>query len=77
MPYMRISLDSKQRIIDAFERDEDYVQVAGILGVSRAAAYGIVRRFQVSGEVERPRGGRREEVAKMDEEMAACLVEIV
>ena len=42
VPYMRISLDSKQRIIDAFERDEDYVQVAGILGVSRAAAYGIV-----------------------------------
>ena len=77
MPYMRISLDNKQRIIDSFERDEDYLEVARILGVSRAAAYGIVRRFQASGEVARPRGGRREEVVKMDEEMARCLVEIV
>ena len=48
---MRIYLDSKQRIIDAFERDEDYVQVAGILGVSRAEAYGIVRRFHMVGVV--------------------------
>jgi hypothetical protein len=35
---MRISLENKQRIIDAFARDDDYVQVAGILGVSRAAS---------------------------------------
>lgn len=77
MPYMRISVDSKQRIVDAFERDEDYVQVAEILGVSQAAAYGIVRRYQVTGNLERPRGGRREAVAKMDEDMAASLVEIV
>ena len=62
---MRISL-KKQRIIESFERDDDYVQVAGILWVSRAAAYGIVSRFQASGELGRPRGGRREEVVKMD-----------
>ena len=67
----------KQRVVDAFHNDEDYVEAARLLGISRAAAYGIVRRFEATGEVALERGGFRQEVAKMDNEMAACLVDIV
>ena len=73
MPYMQISLNNKQRITDSFERNDDYLQVTGILCVSRAAANGIVRQFQASDEVARSRDGSCEKVAKM----AHSLVEIV
>ena len=77
MPYMRIPLVDKQRVVDAFHNDEDYVEAASLLGISRAAAYGIVRRFETTGDVALRRGGFQQEVAKMDNEMAACLVDIV
>ena len=76
MPRNRISQETKQRIVDAHMNGDDYVEVARVLGVARGTAWSIVRRHQLHGVVERPRGGARN--AKMNEEMTnACGVAIV
>ncbi len=75
MPYGRISEETKWQIVAAFNREEDYIEVARILGVKRTTAYGIVRRHQENGAIVRPRGGAR--LVKVDEDMKNCLVEIV
>lgn len=77
MPYQRISEVDKQRIVDAHNNDEDYVETARLLGVKRTTAWAIIRRFLESGLVVRPRGGFRQEANKVDEEMKNTLVEIV
>ena len=75
MDYNRISEETKRRIVTAFGDEEDYIEVARILGVKRTTAYGIVRRFQEHGAIVRPRGGAR--VAKVDNEMRNCMLQIV
>ena len=57
MPYMRIPLVDKQRVVDAFQNDEDCVEAARLLGISRASAYDIVRMFEALERV-----GFRQEV---------------
>ena len=52
----------ERRILAAFESNEDYVEVARVLGVKRTTAWIIVRRLQTDGQVLRPRGGARENV---------------
>ena len=59
----------------AFNNEEDYIDVARILGVKRTTAYGIIRRHQEDGAIVRPRGGAR--VVKVDDEIKNCLIEIV
>lgn len=75
MPYQRISEETKRQIVAAFDREEDYVEVARILGVKRTSAYGIVRRYQVDNVIVRDRGGAR--LVKMDDDMRNCLSGIV
>jgi len=75
MPYNRISEETKRQIVAAYNNEEDYIDVARILGVKRTTAYGIIRRHQEHGAVVRPRGGAR--VIKVDDEMKNCVVEIV
>ena len=75
MPRNRISLETKQRIIDAYGNGHDYVEVARVLGVARGTAWSIVRRHQLQGVVERPRGGARN--SKVDQEMTEACVAIV
>ena len=67
----------KRRIIAAFESDEDYVEVARVLGAKRTTAWAIVQQFQADGQVLRPRGGAQENVQKINEEMRDCAVSIV
>ena len=67
----------KQTIIDAFRRDDDYVEAAKLLGVKRTTAYGIVRRWKEKGVVEQQRGGFRLQRVKVDDEMREMAVRIV
>ena len=67
----------KKRIFAAFESNEVYVEVTRVLGVERTTAWAIVWRFQTDGQVLRPRGGARENVQKINEEMHDCAVSIV
>ena len=74
MPRQRISNGDKDRLIQAHQRGEDYVELARQLEIKRSTAYSIVRR---STEPPRPNtwGGRRR--TKMDHEMRTTLQEIV
>ena len=72
----KITVDTKNRIIAAHARGEDYVEVARILGVKRGTAYSIVARNQANGGVPpRPRGGARN--VRLDAEMQLKIVDIV
>ncbi len=75
MPHQRITEDTKTRIIEAFEQEEDYIDVARLLHVKRSSAYSIVRRYQENGIVVRLRGGARH--IKVDDDMRDCLIDIV
>lgn len=75
MSRSKISLSDKQRIISAQNEGEDYEEVARVLGIKRGTAWSIIRRFQTSGCVEKPRGGARR--SKVDGEMADTCVRIV
>lgn len=60
MRYARISDLDKQRLVDAFDRNEDYIQLAQQLNIKRTTAYAIIRRYQeTNGQISRPRGGFR------------------
>ena len=72
MPRNRISNEDKQRIIDAHTNSEDYTETARLLGVNRITAWGIVRRNQLYGHTNRPRGGPRNR--KVDQEMIDHMV---
>ena len=77
MPYDRVKRSAKQAIIDAYENEEDYIEVARLLQVKRTTAYGIIRRWRETGAVDRPRGGSRQQRKKIDQEMRAAAVQIV
>jgi len=50
----------KQRLVDAFKRREDYLQLAQQLNIKRTTAYATVRRAKENnGQVSKPRGGFR------------------
>lgn len=57
----RITSDAdRRRIVDAFEREEDFVVVAATLGIRRTTAYEIIRTYVRTNRVERThRGGRQ------------------
>ena len=75
--YASISKNDKLRLIRAHENQEDYHEVARTLGIKRTTAWAIIRRHQQTGAIERPRGGAREEVRKVDDEMKAAMVDII
>ena len=75
MPRNRILLETKQRISDAHNEGQDYLEVARVLGVAHGTARFIVKRHQRHGVVGRRRGGARN--IKVDEEMTAACVVIV
>jgi len=75
MPRSRISLETKQRIVDAHNDGEDYVAMARVLGVARGTAWSIIRRHIEFGQVARRRGGAHNQ--KMDDDMVQMCVTIV
>ena len=52
--YARISVQDKQRLLDAHESGADFLPLASILGIKRATAYSIIRKGTA---MNRPRGG--------------------
>ena len=75
MPRDRVSAEDKQRIIDAYVNGEDYVETAKLLGIKRTTVWGIVHRYQLYGQVNRPRGGARNR--KVDQEMIDQMIATV
>lgn len=76
MPRARIAAIDKERLLNAYERGDDYFALADSLGIKRRSAYAIVRRAEgLGGIVELPRGGRRH--VKVDEDMRRELEIIV
>ena len=51
----KISIADKNRLTECFQRGDDYIDLARILGIKRGTAYSIVRRCQQHGVVARPR----------------------
>ena len=47
----RISEEDKQRIIEKYEANEDFLITAADLGIKRTTAYGIIRNYQNTGQV--------------------------
>lgn len=70
MSLARISSEDKQRLVNAFDNEEDYLLLADQLGIKRSTARGIVYRTKKRGGVIfLPRGGTRVESTKVDEEL--------
>ena len=75
MPRIRIRSVDETRLIDAFQENRDYFEVAETLGIARGTAYHIIRRYKNSGVVARPREGVNH--TKVDHEMISTVVAIV
>ena len=50
--YRRVTLQDRERIIDAYEEEEDFITVAHTLGIKRTTAYEIIRKYQRTGDIE-------------------------
>ena len=78
MPYApRASVRDRERIISAFERGEDFIQVVAAMNINRSTAYSIVRTYQRTGRVETlpPSGGRPQVMDEESIELAVMLIE--
>lgn len=59
--YAKTSVTDRQRLIAAFNRDEDWVVLARQLGIKRQTAQSIISTFNDTGRIATlPRGGNRE-----------------
>ena len=74
--YRRVTLQDRERIIDAYEEEEDFITVAHTLGIKRTTAYEIVRKYQRTGDIEsrHKEGGRPK---KLDNEALDFLVMLI
>ena len=74
MPRNRISTIDKERIIAAYERNDDYTETARHLNIAQGTAYAIIRRYQRFGVAARPRGGPHNK--RLDDDMIDEIVAI-
>lgn len=78
MPYQRICVEDKQRLVDAHERGEDYVALARQLNIKRTTAYAIIRRTEANGgRVALPRGGVRARRQRVTPQLIEAAINIV
>ena len=73
--YQKISESDKKRIIECHRNGDDYVELARHLGIKNKTAYAIIRRYQTTGHVSRPRGGNRR--LKVSDAIRRTAVEII
>ena len=74
--YSKISENDKQRLFEAYQQGEDYIQLAKLLNIKRTTAYHIIKRAETNGgAVAKPRGGVRH--SKMTREMKNTIRDIV
>ena len=75
MPYQRILAVDKQRLYDAYRRNEDYVELARQLGIKRTTALAIIKRAEdKQGRVTRPRGALRLAYVKVSKETVETIL---
>ena len=75
-PYNSVSNQHRNRIVDAFENDQDYIQDAETLSVKRQSVRSIFVVYLRQGRRDAiPRRGYRP--SKVDDEMRDCLQEII
>ena len=74
--YQRVTLQDRERIIEAYEEEEVFLAVAHTLGIKRTTAYEMVRKFRRTGEIEsrHKEGGRPK---KLDNEALDFLVMLI
>lgn len=73
----RISVEDKERLLNAYQKGDDYQDLARQLGIKRTTAWAIIHRAILRhGVVALPRGGRRHHKIH-DEDIRNVLVEIV
>ncbi|XP_030846747.1 uncharacterized protein LOC115926220 [Strongylocentrotus purpuratus] len=74
--YMDISNTDRGRLAEAFDNQQDYLQLADTLGINRSTARSIVATYVDTGRVQKlPRGGARN--VKMDVDMRNHLENII
>ena len=73
--YSKISKNDKQRLFEAYQQGEDYIQLAKLLNIKRTTAYHIKRAETNGGAVAKPRGDVRH--SKMTREMKNTIRDIV
>ena len=66
--YKKIPVIDKVRLRESFNRGEDFLELAKILGINRTTAYSIVNRDQ-----DKERGGNRQ--TKVDDEMKTAIAD--
>jgi len=72
----RVSDADRKRIIDTYERNEDFLVTATSLGVKRSTAYSVIRTYKRSGSnVAAPHGGGRR--VKVDAESLDFLIMLI
>ena len=72
----RITDADRGRLIECFTNGEDFVSLSANLGINRATAYSIIRRYQQHGQVaRRPRAGGRPQ--SLDRESIDFLVLLI
>ena len=70
-----INDNDRRRIVEVYEKQEDFLQVAYTLGVKRSTAYSIVRKYQDTRESARRHAGGRKPL--LDRESVEFLVLII
>ena len=71
--YDKIS-EVKRRITEVYDQEDDYIEVARLLGAKRTSAHSLVQRFQQNQVVALLSGGARR--VKMEDDMRDCLIDI-
>ena len=75
-PYQRISLVDRQRIVDAYEQNRDWLSVAEALQIKRQSARNIIVKFRNTGrERTDPKGGAKNK--KVDNKMLQRLIQFI
>lgn len=77
-PYMKISSETRERLIQAHENGENMHTVCRILNVKARTAASILRQYELDGRREAlPRGGRRVASCKVDDDIRLVLQQII
>ena len=75
MPRQSIPVSDRQRLIDRYNDNEDFLTLAQELGIQQTTAYSIIAKYVRSGEVEARHGGGRQ--PKVDNESIDFVVLLI
>lgn len=75
--YARISRETKERLVEAWENGRDYLEVARILNVNTSTARSIILQYQRGESLDDKRGGSRPQVLKLTPAVIQNIVQLV